>query len=101
MSNAHFKKNTLARIKINGVWFSEERELREGISHAFQTLLTGNMSWRAELYGLFFSTLNLNDARNLEVFHALNEMEGDKAPRPDGFTLAFWQDPGSFSKQRL
>ena len=35
MANAHFRKNTLARIKINGAWLSEERELREGISHAF------------------------------------------------------------------
>ena len=67
MANAHFKKNTLARIKINGLRLSEERELREGISHAFQTLLTDNLSWRAELDGLSFSTLNPNDARNLEL----------------------------------
>ena len=35
MANAHVRKNTLTRIKINGVWLSEKRELREGISHAF------------------------------------------------------------------
>ena len=81
------------------MWLSEERELRDGISHAFQTLLTNNLSWRAKLDGLSFSTLNPNDARNLElpfreeeVFTALNDMEGDKAPGPNGFTLAFWQD---------
>ena len=99
MANAHFRKNTLARIKINGVWFYEESELREGISHAIKTLLTDNLSWRAKIDGLSFSTLSPNDARNLElpfreeeVFIALNEMEGDKAPRPDDFTLTFWQD---------
>ena len=81
------------------MWLSEERELRDGISHAFQTLLTNNLSWRAKLDGLSFSTLNPNDARNLElpfreeeVFTALNDMEGDKATGPNGFTLAFWQD---------
>ena len=81
------------------MWLSEERELRDGISHAFQTLLTNNLSWRAKLDGLSFSTLNPNDARNLElpfreeeVFTALNDMEGDKAPGPNDFTLAFWQD---------
>ena len=108
MANAHLRKNTLARIKINGVRLSEERELREGISHAFQTLLIDNLSWRAELDGLSFSTLNPNDARNLElpfreeeVFIALNDMEGDKAPGPDGFTLAFWQDFLQFVKTEI
>ena len=105
MTNAHFRKNTLVRIKINGVWFYEESELREGLSHAFETLLIDNMSWRAELDGLSFSTLNPNDARNLElpfreeeVFIGLNEMERDKAPGPDDFTLAFWQDSWQFVK---
>ena len=108
MANAHFRKNTLARIKINGVWLSEERELREGISHAFQTLLTDNLSWRAELDGLSFSTLNLNDARNLElpfreeeVFTALNNMLGDKPPGLDDFTLASWQDSWQFVKAEI
>ena len=108
MANAHFRKNTLARIKINGVWLFAERELREGISHAFQTLLTDNLSWRAELDGLFFFTLNLNDSRNLElpfrekeVFTTLNDMEGDKALGPDDFTLAFWQNSWQFVKAEI
>ena len=107
MANAHFRKNMLARIKINGVRFSEESELREGISHAFETLLTDNMSWRAELDGLSFSTLNPNDARNLElpfreeeVFIALNEME----TRPRGLTTLLslsGKTPCNLLKQRL
>ena len=108
MANAHFRKNTLAKIKINGVWLFEERELREGISRAFQTLLTDNLSWRAELDGLSFSTLNPNDARNLElpfreevVFTALNDMKGDKASGPDDFTLTFWQDSWQFVKAKI
>ena len=55
-----------------------------------------------------FSTLNLNDARNLElpfreeeVFTTLNDMEGDKGPGPDGFTLAFWQDSWQFVKAKI
>ena len=28
-------------------------------------------------------------------------MEGDKAPRPDGFTLAFWQDSWQFVKAEI
>ena len=53
------------------------------------------MAWRVELDGLSFASLSLEEASRLEqeeVFIALNEMDGDKAPRPNGFTLAFWQD---------
>ena len=71
-------------------------------------MLTDNLSWRAELDGLSFSTLNSNDARNLElpfreeeVFTALNDMEGDKALRLDDFTLAFLQDSWQFVKAEI
>ncbi|RVW16783.1 putative ribonuclease H protein [Vitis vinifera] len=36
MATAHRKVNSLDRIKINGVWLSEEQEVREGIANAFQ-----------------------------------------------------------------
>ena len=35
MANSHFRKNSLASIKINGVWLTEDQEMREGISNAF------------------------------------------------------------------
>ena len=57
------------------------------------------MAWRVEIDRLSFASLSLEEASRLEqpfreeeVFTALNEMDGDKAPRPNGFTLAFWQD---------
>ena len=89
----------LARIKINGEWLSEESEVREGIARACQTLLIDKLDRRAAIDGLPFSTMSLDKARSLElplkegeVFIALNEMEGDKAPELDGLTLAFWQE---------
>ena len=30
MTNAHKRRNWLAKIKINGSWFSEEHEIKEG-----------------------------------------------------------------------
>ena len=35
-----------------------------------------------------------------EVFMALNEMNGDKAFGPDGFTLSFWQDSWYILKRK-
>ncbi|RVW49728.1 hypothetical protein CK203_070052 [Vitis vinifera] len=37
MANAHQRNNTLDRIKINGVWLSEEQEVKEGLSMPFSS----------------------------------------------------------------
>ena len=42
MATAHQRVNSLVRIKINGVWLSEEQEVREGVANAFQQLLSEN-----------------------------------------------------------
>ena len=36
-----------------------------------------------------------------EVLVALMDMNGDKAPGPDGFTLAFWQSCWDFVKEEI
>ena len=48
--------------------------------------------------GLFFPRLNEDEAADLEVPFSLEEVQstlsdlnGDKAPNPDGLTLVFWQ----------
>ena len=40
MANTLRKKNQLGRIRINGVWFTEGQEMKEGIVGAFENLLT-------------------------------------------------------------
>ena len=39
MASAHRRNNSLERIKINGEWFLEEQEIREGIANAFKNSL--------------------------------------------------------------
>ncbi|RVW17079.1 hypothetical protein CK203_076004 [Vitis vinifera] len=70
-----------------------------GIVNAFQKLLSEEPKWRADIEGLQLKHLNSREAENLEVpfseeeiHFALMEMRGDKAPGPDGFTVAFLQD---------
>ena len=48
--------------------------------------------------GIKFATLERSEAANLEgifteeeVLVALKDLNGDKAPGPDGFIVAFWQ----------
>ena len=52
MATAHRRRNSLDRIKINGVWLSEEQEVRTGIADAFKQLLTKDLEWKADIGGL-------------------------------------------------
>ena len=76
--------------------------------NAFQNLLSEELGWRADIEGLQLKQLNSREAENLEVpfseeeiHFALMEMRGDKAPGPDGFTMAFWQDCWDVVKEEV
>ncbi|RVW47166.1 hypothetical protein CK203_070193 [Vitis vinifera] len=105
MANAHKRRNNVGKIRINGVWLSEENEIKEGIVNAFRSLLFNLGDWRPPLFGLQCETLENMDACALEVsfteegvFGALLGCNGDKAPGPDGFSMAFWQFAWDFVK---
>ena len=108
MTNAHRRNNSLDRIKINGVWMTEDQEVREGIVNAFQHLLLEEPGWRADIEGLHLNRLNSREAEVLEmpfteeeIYAALMDMNGDKAPGPDGFTVAFWQSSWELVKEEI
>ena len=63
--------------------------------NAYKIMLTDPRGWRANLEGLLFSRIGDREAFGLEmsfteeeVFLALLDLNGDKTPRPDGFTVA-------------
>ena len=108
MANAHRRNNSLDRIIINGKWLTEDQEVREGIVNAFQNLLSEELGWRADIEGLQLNQLNSREAEVLklpfteeEIHFALIEMKGDKAPGPDGFTVAFWQAYWDFMNKEV
>ncbi|RVW34350.1 Transposon TX1 uncharacterized 149 kDa protein [Vitis vinifera] len=64
--------------------------------------------WQADIGRLHLDQISQQEAENLEspfseaeVHSALMEMNGDKAPGPDGFTVAFWQSCWGFVKEIL
>ena len=96
MANAH-RGIFLAKVKINGVWFTKEADIKVGIVQDFQALLTKSKEWRPSISGMDFEALNRQDAVKLEepfteeeVFNTLLALNGDKAPRSDYFSMAFW-----------
>ena len=108
MTNAHRSNNSLDRIKIDGVWLLEEQEVREGIANAYQQMLSEESRWKADIGRLQLDQISQQEAENLEIpffeneiQSALMEMNGDKAPGPDGFTMAFWQSYWDFVKVEI
>ena len=98
MANSHRKRNNIDRIRIGDQWLTGTEEVKFGIVKAFKELLGDTGGWRASPEGLNFSRLNDMKALSLEVpftedevYVALADLKGDKAPGPDGFTAAFWQ----------
>ena len=70
--------------------------MKQGIVESFKSLLSDTGEWRANLEGLNFQRINEVEAERLEtpftvdkVFTTLSNLNGDKAPGPDGYTLAF------------
>ena len=105
MANSHKKSNTIEMIRIGGEWLEGDGEVRTGIVNAFKTLLSDPGFWRASPEGLDFSRLEVSAASKLEepfteaeIHAALLNLNGDKAPGPDGFTAAFWQHSWDFVK---
>ncbi|WKA08526.1 hypothetical protein VitviT2T_026242 [Vitis vinifera] len=97
MANAHSRRNWLSRLKVDDCWHTEELELKNSVVGAFNNLYSEEGGWRPGIEGLPFLRLNNCEAEGLEipfsegeVFVALSDLGKDKAPGPDGFTMAFW-----------
>ena len=98
MANSHRRGNHIIKMKINENWVTKDANLKHGIVGAFKSLLTNTGEWRANIDGPTFQSINEDEASKIEnpftieeVFTTLSNLNGDKAPVPNGFTMAFWQ----------
>ena len=96
MANSHRKHSEMTSLKI--VWHNKGQDMQQGIVNALQSLLVDLRDWRANVEGLTFSKLEVQEVARLEkplteeeVFFAFHELNGEKALGPDGYTVAFWQ----------
>ena len=108
MTNAHHRNNSMDKIKINGVWLSEEQEVREGVANAYQQMLLEDSDWKVDIGRLQLDQISCQEAENLEIpfseeeaHSALMDMNGDKSPSLDGFTVAFWKNCWEFVKEEV
>ena len=67
MANAHRKQNLIRKLKINSVWSTDQRSLRQDIVNAFQSILSYPENWKSSIKGLSFSIISEREALNLEL----------------------------------
>ena len=98
VANSNRRTNYLRGIEVDGVLYEDEEEVQSKVVHFYQSLYTKSNTWRPFMDGLEFSSIGKDERLELkrdfskeEVVKVLQEMEGDKAPGPYGFTMAFFQ----------
>ena len=76
--------------------------------NAFQNMFFALDCWRPPLPGLSFNVIGPEEPSKLEkvftekeIWAAISKLNGDKAPGPNGFPIAFWSFCWDFVKNEV
>jgi hypothetical protein len=96
--NANRRNNSIESLVVNGTPSSDLSIVSNHIVNFYESLFTEPLRWRPRLDNLEFNKLSNSEALSLEepfeereVWEVIKSMDGDKAPGPDGFSMAFFQ----------
>ena len=97
LANSHRRASHFRSIEVDGVLYKDEYVVRSQVVQFYQDLYIEIDVWHPTVDGLDFACTREDERLSLEreflkeeVTQILTEMEGDKAPSPDGFTMAFF-----------
>jgi hypothetical protein len=83
---------------FNGAMSIDPVVIKDHIVNYYDTLYTEQSLWRPRVDGISFSSIDADGCLWLErgfeeqeVWEVVREMNEDKAPGPDGFSMAFFQ----------
>jgi exonuclease III len=99
VANANRRNNSIESLVVNGTPSSDPSIVSNHIVNFYESLFTEPLGWRPRLDNLEFDKLSNSEALSLEepfeereVWEVIKGMDGDKAPGPDGFSMAFFQE---------
>jgi len=97
IANSNRRYNSIDSLLIGDSISSNPAEIGDHVVQYYQDLFSEKHSWRPRLDDLSFDAILESEASWLErafeeeVRKVVFAMNGDKAPSPDGFTMAFFQ----------
>jgi hypothetical protein len=98
VANSHRKFNQIDSLTINGAISRNSVEMMEHIVQYYNNLYFENCSWRPRVEGISFLSIDAEESiwlerafEEKEVWDVIKDWKGDKAPGPDGSTMAFFQ----------
>ena len=62
----HRKRNAINKIKINGIWLTDDNVIQKGIVDAFKGLLSEPRGWRPAFPNIPLEVLGTEDGGSLE-----------------------------------
>jgi hypothetical protein len=99
VANANRRTNYIESLLVNGAPISDPEAISSHIANFYESLFSEPLSWRPRVDNLDFDVLSMDEAAKLEdsfeereVREVINSLDRDKAPGPDGFSMAFFQD---------
>jgi hypothetical protein len=96
VANANRRNNSIESLIVNGSSTSDPTIISNHIVNFYESLFSEPLNWRPRVDNLEFAMLNNEEVSKLEEpfeeREVIKGMDRDKAPGPDGFTLAFFQD---------
>uniref|UniRef100_A0A2N9HYC0 Protein kinase domain-containing protein n=1 Tax=Fagus sylvatica TaxID=28930 RepID=A0A2N9HYC0_FAGSY len=106
VANSNRRFNSIEHLVVDGAVTTDQSEIGKGLVNFYQGLFSDDAVRRPLLDGVAFSAIDESDRDMLdrsftedEVWGVVRNMAGDKAPGPDGFSLAFFQSCWDIIKQ--
>jgi len=99
IASSNRRSNSIESLSVNGSVTFDHQAIRDHIVQFYESFFSKQHNWRPKLDGIAFNSLSPEEAAQLElpfeereVLEVIKSMNRDKAPGPDGYHLAFFQD---------
>ena len=97
VANSRRRYNHLSVLEVDGVIYEEDSEVADQVVQFYKKLYKETEEWRPFVEGLGFDQIEGLEREWLEQsfekeenLRVVKELEGDKAPSLDGFSMAFY-----------
>ena len=94
MANSNRRRNYLGSLEVDGCLFEDKEDIKIQVEQFYHSLYQQSEPWCPEVDWLDFDSIDWDLLERPfdreEVVQVLQNLQGDKAPGSNGFTMAFF-----------